>query len=95
MQEIYLFLCMLFAHAVPARIDRNVAFPTQPPGTEVCGAGRQEMAQNVMEGNTVILFCPTTGTPDPEESWRLIATDARGVPSEGPLPLEDPRFDIS
>ena len=59
----------------PARIDRGIDLP------DGFGAGRVIGGQTPM-GLSVTLYCPFSGIDEPEATWRVITTDARGFPQE-------------
>ena len=58
-------------HADPAVIDVTVDLGTPPMGTQRLGAGRTFGYVEVLE-DTVELYCPATGIPDPVTNWYIL-----------------------
>ena len=58
-------------HADPAVIDVTVDLGTPPEGTQRLGAGRTFGYVEVLE-DTVELYCPATGIPDPVTNWYIL-----------------------
>lgn len=56
------------------------------------GAGRFNEVQFVDENSTITLFCPSTGIPDPMESWLRLVVDDVGTSMEVVITGEEDAF---
>ncbi len=58
------------------------------------GPGRANSVQEVLNGESVILACPTSGIDDPVTMWFRVMVDAAGLCSEVPVDDSDPQLEL-